>query len=158
MDDERRNPVLPVLCAWLVPGAGHLTIGRLWPGIFMFAAILPLFVAGLALAGFENVSPERHPIWFYAIHVWGGALTAAATFLTRDVRLTEPPVDQGVGELFTGVACLLNLIAAVDVWARCSRGDPETRTRPGVDTPPPAAEAVPAPGVASPAPETPLGP
>jgi hypothetical protein len=127
-----------VFLAWLVPGAGHLKIGRLWPGVFTFAAILPLFVGGMALAGFENVSWVRHPYWFWAVHVFGGALTAAAGFLTQHVQPGQP-LDRNVGELFTALACLLNVIAISDVWSRCERGDPESRARVAVadeSTPP----------------------
>ena len=127
--DERPSPYLPVILAWLVPGAGHLKIGKLWPGVFVFSAILPLYVAGMALAGYENVSWERHPIYFYAAHVFGGVLTGAAALLTRHVEAGEPMPDKTTGELFTAVACLLNIIAIADVWSRCSRGDPETRVR-----------------------------
>lgn len=125
--EDRPSPYLPVLLAWLVPGAGHLKIGRLWPGVFTFAAILPTFVLGMSLAGFENVSWERHPIWFWAVHVFGGVLTGAAALLTRHVEIREFMPDRSAGELFTGVACLLNVVAIADVWSRCSRGDPESR-------------------------------
>jgi hypothetical protein len=124
--DQRPSPFVPVLLAWLLPGAGHLKIGRLWPGVFTFAAILPLFVGGMALAGFQNVNPTTHPIYFWATHVFAGVLTGAATLLTRHVaavRLTY----QSTGDLFTAAAGLLNVIAIADVWSRCARGDPETR-------------------------------
>jgi hypothetical protein len=131
--DERPDPILPVLLAWLVPGAGHLKIGKLWPGVFVFSAILPLYVAGMALTGFENVSWERHPIYFYAAHIFGGLLTGAAALLTRHVDVREYMADRSTGELFTAVACLLNIVAIADVWSRCSRGDPETRIRARAD-------------------------
>jgi hypothetical protein len=121
---RRQNPILPVVLAWLVPGAGHLRIGRVWPGLFVFAGIVPLYVGGMALAGFENVSWARHQIYFF-VHALGGVLTGAAALLTRNVVVTEPLPDKDVGTLFTAVACLLNLIAVTDVWARCRRGDPE---------------------------------
>ncbi len=124
---QRQSPTLPVLLAWLVPGAGHLKIGRLWPGVFTFAAIIPLYVLGMALAGFENVSWERHPIWFWGAHVWGGLLTAASAGLTMHAEVRDRLADQSVGQLFTGVACLLNVVAIADVWSRCGRGDPEQR-------------------------------
>jgi hypothetical protein len=126
---ERPSPFLPVFLAWLVPGAGHLKIGRLWPGVFTFSAILPLYVGGMALAGFENVSWERHPIYFWALHVFCGALTGAAAMFTRHVELVEAMPDQSVGMLFTAVASLLNVIAISDVWSRCRRGDPEARAK-----------------------------
>jgi len=126
-----------VLLAWLVPGAGHLKIGKLWPGVFTFAAILPLYVGGMALAGFENVSWERHPIYFWAVHVFGGTLTGAAALLTRHVVKTEILPDESVGVLFTAVACLLNVIAISDVWSRCSgRPDAEARAKAAAENPP----------------------
>jgi hypothetical protein len=149
---ERPSPFVPVLLAWLVPGAGHLRIGRLWPGVFVFTAILPLYVGGMALTGYENVSWERHPIYFWAVHVFGGSLTGAAAFLTRHVEPREAMPDRTVGELFTAVACLLNVIAVADVWSRCSRGDPETRARAREEAPPDSADAPPAPPPAAPAP------
>lgn len=154
---DRPSPFLPVVLAWLVPGAGHLKIGRLWPGVFTFAAILPLYVAGMSLAGFENVSWERHPVWFWAVHVFGGFLTGAAALLTRHVSPPFMP-DRSVGELFTGVACLLNVVAIADVWSRCSRGDPETRAkaRSEATEPGPTTSAPPsAPAPAEPAPASP---
>jgi hypothetical protein len=123
----RPDPFVPVLLAWLVPGAGHLKIGRLWPGVFVFAAILPLYAGGMALAGFENVSWVRHPIYFWAVQIFCGLPTAVAAYLTQSVANTRPMPDQSTGELFTAVACLLNVIAISDVWSRCSRGDPEAR-------------------------------
>jgi uncharacterized protein DUF6677 len=124
---QRPAPFVPVLLAWLVPGAGHLAIGRIWPGLVTFLAIVPLYVGGMALAGFENVSLERHEIYFWGAHVWGGALTAAAAWFTRHVELLQFMPYKSTGELFTAVACLLNVIALSDVWSRCRRGDPEER-------------------------------
>jgi len=130
--DARPSPFAPVFLAWLVPGAGHLKIGRLWPGVFTFAAILPLYVGGMALTGFENVSWERHPIYFWALHVFCGALTGAAAAFTRNVPHANMP-DETVGVLFTAVASLLNVIAISDVWSRCRRGDPEARAKARLD-------------------------
>src|SRR5688572_10265884 len=96
---DRPHPFVPVLLAWLVPGAGHLKIGRLWPGVFVFAAILPLYAAGMALAGFENVSWVRHPIYFWCVHIFGGVLTAVAAFFTQHVVPGERLPHQSTGEL-----------------------------------------------------------
>src|SRR5436190_1484241 len=115
----RPHPFVPVLLAWLVPGAGHLKIGKLWPGVFIFAAVLPLYAGGMALAGFANVNWVTHPIYFWAVHVFGGVLTGAAAFLTQGVEVKERLPDQSTGELFTATACLLNVIAISDVWSRC---------------------------------------
>lgn len=115
-----------MLLAWLLPGAGHLAIGRRAPGAVFALAIIPLFAAGLALAGFENVSWERHP-WLFALQVLAGAPAGLAALLTKSTVLTDPLPHRSVGDLFTCAAGLLNLVAIADVWARCTAGDPETR-------------------------------
>ena len=123
---ERMSPVIPCLLAWLVPGAGHLRIGRRWPALFVAATVLVLFVAGMALAGFENVSRVRHP-WWFALQAFAGLPALAADLLTADVTPTEYLPHRSVGELYTAMAGLLNLVALADVWARCEHGDPESR-------------------------------
>jgi hypothetical protein len=127
---SRPSPYVPVLVAWLVPGAGHFAIRRTWPGVFVAAAILPLFGTGLVLAGFENVNWDRHP-WLFGLQALTGLPAFAAGFLTRTTVPTEPLAHKGVGDLFTCVAGLLNVVAIADVWARCSVGDPEERLEPG---------------------------
>lgn len=119
-----RSAVVPALLAWLVPGAGHLRIGRPWPAAFVAAAVVPLFVLGMVLGGFENVNPERHR-WYFATQVWAGIPAIAGAVLTREVVPTEPVPAPSVGALYTAVAGLLNLVAIADCWARCRRGDPE---------------------------------
>jgi len=123
---ERVSPAIPCLLAWLVPGAGHLRIGRRWPAVFVASTVLVLFVSGMALAGFENVSRARHP-WWFALQAFAGLPTLAADLLTAEVKLTEYLPHRSVGELYTAMAGLLNLVAVADVWARCGHGDPEAR-------------------------------
>ena len=40
-----------LLCAWLVPGAGHVILGRMWRGLFFFAIVMGSFGLGLAHDG-----------------------------------------------------------------------------------------------------------
>jgi uncharacterized protein DUF6677 len=123
---ERPAPALPLLLAWLVPGAGHAVLRKPWPALFVAASILPLFGTGLVLGGFEIVSWERHP-WLFSLQVLTGAPAGVAALLTRTVVPTDPLSFRTVGELFTCVAGLLNVVAMADVWARCRSGDPESR-------------------------------
>lgn len=37
--------------AWLIPGLGHLLLGRRWRALILFAAILAMFLFGLAMQG-----------------------------------------------------------------------------------------------------------
>jgi hypothetical protein len=122
--DNPRPVFLSVLIAWLVPGGGHLYIGRPWPAMFVALGVLPLFVLGMGLTGWENVSPERHPFYF-ALHVFAGLPTAFGTLLTREIEITRHMPHAAVGALYTAVAGVLGLMAIADVWARCRKGDPE---------------------------------
>lgn len=125
-DSGPRSPWGPLFAGWLVPGAGHLLLGRPWPALFVAAAVLPLFVGGMALAGWENVSQPRHP-WLFVLQVLAGLPTAAAAWATRGLELTEFHRFHTVGDTFTCVAGLLNFVALGDVWERASSGDPEAR-------------------------------
>ncbi len=107
-------------------------LGRAWPALWVFAGVLPLFLLGMHLTGYEIVSPVRHP-WYFATHVWMGLPSGFAALLTTETVLTEPLPFQEAGRLYTAVAGMLNLMAIADVWARCKRGDPETRPAPAGD-------------------------
>ena len=47
------TPTLVRLCvaAWLIPGLGHLLVGKRWRALILFASILIMFVLGLAMQG-----------------------------------------------------------------------------------------------------------
>lgn len=124
---QPRGAFGPVLVSWLCPGAGHFVIGRPWPGIFVAVSIWTLFGAGMALSGFENVSWERHP-WLFGLQVLAGIPAGAGALLTKGaIARSDLFTHHTVGDLYTCVAGLLNLVAIADVHARCTEGDPERR-------------------------------
>lgn len=108
-------PALVLLAGWLVPGLGHLILGKWIRGLLLFAAIVTMYVIGLALAGkvyLPNVNDILDLAGFigqlgmgllYVLaRVVGWGSTAAQTTLN----------DYGTKYL---AACgLLNFIAAVD--------------------------------------------
>jgi len=59
-------PVLALLLAWLVPGAGHVYMGRLARGIIIFVTIAATFWAGVALGGVMTVDHHYERWWFVA--------------------------------------------------------------------------------------------
>ena len=121
---KTHRPFVPVLVAWLLPGGGHWIIGRPWPALFVAGGVLPLFLLGLHMTGWEIVSPTRHP--YYAIaHVWAGLPALFAWLLNQDTVVTTVLPFEQTGRLYTAVAGMLNLMAIADVWARCKRGDPD---------------------------------
>ena len=114
-------PAFALLLGWLVPGAGHLLIGRWVRAVLLFVAIVGMFAIGLGLGGkiyLPNTGEVLDMLGFAGqlgmgglymlarLLGWGG--TAAATTLN----------DYGTKYL---VACgLLNVIAAVDAHSLAS--------------------------------------
>lgn len=130
---------LAVLLGWVLPGAGHVYLGLRRRGLVLGGLILLTFLAGMALADFRNVSPfDRHPIWGIA-HAFGGVMAGVAALLTKDLLILRDSPYYQVGSLYSGVACLLNVLAMIDAWDLA----PTTarRTPAPVDAPPPGAPA-----------------
>ena len=53
-----KSPVVTVLLAWLLPGAGHYWLGRKNRGVIVFATVLLCFLVGVAMNG-PFFSPSR---------------------------------------------------------------------------------------------------
>jgi hypothetical protein len=107
---------IAVLLALLFPGLGHLFIKQRRRGLFFLGTILGLFLAGMLLADFRNISPlDRHPIWGIA-QLPGGLMTAFAALATNSLEITRESPYYAIGCLYSGTACLLNILAACDVW------------------------------------------
>ncbi|MEW6745018.1 MAG: DUF6677 family protein [Planctomycetota bacterium] len=106
---------LALLLTWVFPGAGHWLLGRRRKGIYFFVLITALYVAGMILADFLNVSPQRY--WFhYLAEVLYGAATLVATIATHSLRVESFNPYADVGVLYTSVAGLLNVIVMVDIY------------------------------------------
>ena len=110
----RRDPVLAVLLGWLVPGLGHLYVGRPGKGLLYVALVGVPFLVGLVLAGFLCVNPEREPVWFVG-QAFAGAPAGVVAWLTRTWEPTRRIPTAELGLLYTTVAGLVNLVAISDV-------------------------------------------
>jgi hypothetical protein len=111
-----------VFLAWLVPGLGHWWAGHRSRAMYFAACLIPTFFIGLILADFRNISPfDRHPIWGLA-QLPGGLLTALTWLATNTLKGVDNPAYH-VGCLYTGSACLLNIIAMCDVWDLTEKAD-----------------------------------
>lgn len=118
---------LAVVLGWLVPGAGHLYLGRRRKALLLFVFIMGTFLAGQALARFRCVFYRTTPmlksrLWFYG-QAGVGLPTAIFSLLNEpktegdeaDMRFRYRPGFE-IGTLWTTVAGLLNLLAVVDVY------------------------------------------
>ena len=123
--------ILYLVCilAWLVPGAGHWYQGKRRRGVLIFVAICATFVLGLVLGGIEMINPQGtfgDKAWFCAQILCG--LPALITTLAQD-----PNVGMGygrgvdLGQVYAGIAGLLNLLCILDVLVKEPPGIDNTK-------------------------------
>ena len=117
-----RNPWLTVLLAWLVPGGGHLLLGRRIRGAIIFLTVLLCFGVGLLQRGplFEVTSGGDV---LSRLIQWGGHIgdMASGIFYFVAVWMGYAPPDRAghtadYGSKFIVAAGLLNILAAVDAY------------------------------------------
>ncbi len=135
-----RRKALAFWLGWLVPGLGHLVLGRAKKAAFFFGTTASMFLFGLWICGWHTVSFEDNP--FYFVGQFGSGVTM---LLGQVLGLTKahPRLDLPVswydpGLLYVCVAGLLNVVIMLSVF-----------TVPG----PPKPEAPRAPAPPEPAPE-----
>ncbi|MBS3733797.1 MAG: hypothetical protein KGY99_02615 [Phycisphaerae bacterium] len=98
MPESKRNtrvfPLVTLVLAWLLPGAGHVYIGRIRRGIVLFVVIAALFWSGVAIGGVMTVDSRRQRWWFVA-EMLSGVHGLTAWRISESV-LTEVLNDAGV--------------------------------------------------------------
>jgi hypothetical protein len=135
-----RHPELAAFLAFLIPGLGHLYLGRKVKGLVAFVALVGLYVAGVVISGGECVSLDKQNGHYVAIfgQVGAGLPTGIALLSAHryDVKKAlgmeageppEDPTDQpsrpefvamlprfDTGLLYTTIAGLLNLLLIYD--------------------------------------------
>ena len=108
-------PALVLLAGWLVPGAGHLLLGKWVRGLLLFGSILGMYLIGLGLQGkiYTTSSGEILDILNFAGQLGLGLLYVAARVFNLGASTVVTTVGD-YGSKFLVVGGLLNLISAVD--------------------------------------------
>ena len=135
---------MAAICAWLVPGLGHVVIGERARGVLVFAGIIFMWLCGILIGGIAAVDRKEDPLWF-AAQVCSGPIALGIdgmnTALLKSGQIGElldsPAVSRNTaamkvnslkgiahvneyGILFTGLAGLMNLVAIIDASTRSS--------------------------------------
>lgn len=109
--------VLLCLGAWLIPGGGHLWLGRRGKGLVLLAAIVAMFALGLALHGrlfpFEFAQPL---VGLAAIADLAAGLPYFAAWVMGWGQGQVVAVTYEYGNAFLIVAGLLNLLVVLDAY------------------------------------------
>jgi hypothetical protein len=107
------------LCAtaWLIPGLGHLLLGRRWRALILFASILIMFSFGLAMKGqfFSTGSGSYLQTLGYFGELCVGIAMPAARFFGYSGG--DPFfVSSDYGTAFLVAAGMLNVLAVLDAY------------------------------------------
>jgi TM2 domain-containing membrane protein YozV len=108
-------PTIALLLGWLIPGAGHLLLGKWVRGLLLFVSVLGMFLIGLGLQG-KIYAPNTGDI--LDMLGFAGQLGMGLFYaIARVFSLGAPTVVNAFGDYgtkFLIVAGLLNVMAAVD--------------------------------------------
>jgi hypothetical protein len=117
----RVSPVAALIAGWLVPGAGHLLLGKWIRGLLLLASIVGMFAIGIALQGKIYTPNTGEPLDMLG---FAGDLGSGILYgLARLLGWGQAPVLIAVadyGTKFIVVAGLLNIVAAVDAHSLAS--------------------------------------
>ncbi len=108
-------PALVLLVGWLVPGAGHLLLGKWVRALLLFASVLGMYLIGLSLAGkiYTPNTGDMLDILGFLGQLGSGLLyVIARVFNLGASSVVNALADYGTKFLVVGG--LLNVIAAID--------------------------------------------
>jgi hypothetical protein len=115
------SPVMALLAGWLVPGAGHLLLGKWVRASLLAVSIICMFAIGIALNGKVYTPNTGDPLDMlgFAGDVGSGLLYGLARVLGWGQVAVQVAVAD-YGTKFIVVAGLLNVVAAVDAHSLAS--------------------------------------
>lgn len=115
------SPTIALIAGWLVPGAGHLLLGKWIRAVLLMASIVGMFAIGIALGG-KIYSPNTgEPLEMLGFA--GDLGTGVLYGIARLLGWGQAPVLTAIadyGKIFIVVAGLLNVVAAVDAHSLAS--------------------------------------
>jgi TM2 domain-containing membrane protein YozV len=150
-----KNPplaALAVLLAWLVPGLGHIYMGRVARGVVIMVIVSATFWMGMGLGGVMTVDPQTERWWFIAdmfsgvqgVGAWQYEQRTVNKVILKDGLPPDAAINpksiydldsalqqegvalavpvETIARAYSGVAGLLNLMCVFDVLMLCIMG------------------------------------
>ena len=102
--------------AWLIPGLGHVLLGRKWRALILFVSIVSMFLLGLAMKGefFSAHSASYLQTLGYCGELCVGVAMPAANFFGYSGDAFFASSDYGTA--FLVAAGMLNVLAILDAY------------------------------------------
>jgi len=118
-------PAVALVAGWLIPGAGHLLLGKWVRASLLAASIVCMFAVGIALQGKVYTPNTGDPLDMlgFAGDLGSGLLYGLARMLGWGATTVQIAVAD-YGTKFIVVAGLLNIVAAVDAHSLASGRKP----------------------------------
>jgi hypothetical protein len=105
------------VAAWIVPGLGHLLLGRKWRALILFCAIMAMFLVGIAMQGeFFTTSSGSYlqTLGYWGELCVGMAMPAARFFGYAGGNPLFVSADFGTAYLVA--AGMLNMLSILDTY------------------------------------------
>jgi hypothetical protein len=102
---------------WLVPGAGHVVLGKWKKGLFFFLILGATYMFGMWIAGFRPVSFDDNPFYFVGQYGSGVSLLIAK-LRGAEKAIVRPEIHPSwfdPGLLYVCVVGLLNLVVMLNL-------------------------------------------
>ena len=116
-DKKHYRALAIALAGWIVPGAGHLLLGRWGRAILFFCVVGGLAFTGFLLRG--QVFPPHSEDPFGTLGFLADACTGVFFILAHLVEKAGPDLSRAVGDYgtrFVAAAGLINLLSVVDAY------------------------------------------
>ena len=111
------NPTLVSIVSWVLPGAGHLWLGRRQKGLIFLVALPLMFAVGLLLKGrLFPFEPSQPLVALAALAGLGNGLPFFIAKLLDAGQGVVTAASYEYGNTFVIVAGLLNMLVALDAY------------------------------------------
>lgn len=101
------------LLSWCVPGAGYLLLKEKTRAIIIFAAITLTFCIGIYIGSIGVIDPFNAKAW-YAAQILNSPAVAILGHLTRGEAYPVHGRPSEIGQIYTSIAGLLNLLCIIN--------------------------------------------
>jgi hypothetical protein len=101
------------LAGWVVPGGGHLMVGRKDKAAVIFAGVVLAFAIGVYLGSVGVVNPVAEVLWYIPQMMVSPAVKLLGMITVKNgIESFGKPNE--IGQIYTSMAGMLNLLCVVN--------------------------------------------
>ena len=104
--------------AWVIPGAGHLFLGRRGRALIFFAVVVLMFLIGVSIDGGLHTFATSRESWLKLLATLASMGSGLLYFVARRIGVPGDVVSATYeyGSTFTVTAGLMNLLLVLDCY------------------------------------------